>query len=155
MSVEMSVDGAGMSASGVVDGTSAVPETVTCIFSASLFRRAICPPISSKTIGFPTGEVNSFLTVFPVTNPISLKRALKAPLPSMCDIITVSFVLTSLLPIYNYTACKITCKIRLMQYLIVVILLRIGIAVHATEQIIDSEVGHQDYGESEDHIAME
>ena len=95
MSVGMSVDGAGMSASGVVDGASAVPETVTCIFSASLFRRAICPPISSKTIGFPTGEVNSFLTVFPVTNPISLKRALKAPLPSMCDIITVSFVLTS------------------------------------------------------------
>ena len=151
MSVGMSVDGAGMSASGVVDGASAVPETVTCIFSASLFRRAICPPISSKTIGFPTGEVNSFLTVFPVTNPISLKRALKAPLPSMCDIITVSFVLTS----DNYTACKITCKIRLVQYLIVVILLRIGIAVHATEQIIDSEVGHQDYGESEDHIAME
>lgn len=42
-----------------------------------------------------------------------------------------------------------------MQYLIVVILLRIGIAVHAAKQIIDSEVGHQDYGESEDHIAVE
>ena len=42
-----------------------------------------------------------------------------------------------------------------MQYLIVVILLRIGIAVHAAKQIIDSEVGHQDYGEGKDHIAME